>query len=577
MQFQTRFLWIQSILPILKKNFAYTVFFLAHIFFRSLSAMMEPSIETGSAVMSERLEFSEQVGEYFSDEIALPSSPKSAEKPDVKLKSHVKVSAVNLQNGRWRLIFIFPSPIIFIRKDESDELFIEFNQGVDSPDLVKAQEKLGFLVKKFSTGFNKVHIIPKKPVFYHTEASENTFTLDIIPDDQAPIKETRALKIANARLFIEMRCYQAARCALFQLMEEYPNDKDIIVLYATLEGLIPRWQRQYRILYGLSSEYPLDADIRTLMYEAYSPHSSYILSERQLQRTIGLAAVQVYRLQGEEIISMTPDYTLYAGAQFQLYRGHVGLIVNNQGNPEGFRGTRCQGNLYVRKEWVVGGHLTGVLYDQEGAVGALGEAGLLFPSIQSEFNLITYWHRPYWAIFEALAFNGREDMVKLQFSTVYSRYLSLQLETGAHRVGITGTPNGFKAIMASGQLFINLLVGNPIIAFNYALDADYVTWEKVKIGVSGNKYNPVPYVSFENHTVRGYLFYKWREHWYITLFGGETFNRLGLNDRTYGVSVKYSRPLPCGWELELSAYRFPSTTVQGATSEYYTGTFTGRF
>lgn len=553
-------------------------------FFRNflLISVIQIQIFSGlSAALSDRLQFSEQTREYFLEETSLPSEPQFLESSEAKLKlkeeEKVKIEMVDLGGGRWRLIFAFPKPLSFSRKEDCNALLVAFNQPIDSPDLLHIQDKLGFIIKRFSNGYNTIYFVPKRPVSYQAEVCGQNFILEIIPDYYYPVEETRLLKVAYARLLVEKRYYKAAFYILSQMLLEYPDDKDFLVLYATLEGLLPRWQRQYQILYGVTQQNPLDADIRLLMYEAYSPHSSYISVERQLQRTVGLAAIQRYQLQGEQIMRMDLFHTLYAGAQFQLYRGHVGLIVNNQGNTEGFRGTRCQGNVYVRNEWAEGSHLTGVLYDQEGAVGVLGEAGFLLPSIQGGVNVITYWHRPYWAIFEALAFNGREDMFKVQMYSLYNRYFSFQLEAGAHRVGITGTPNGFSAIMASCQVFINLRVGNPIIAFNYGFDADYVTNEKVKIGISGNKYNPVPYVSFENHSVRAYLFYIWRQRWFITLFGGETFNRLGINARTYGASVKYSKPVPCGWELELSAYRFPSTTVSGATGEYYTATITKRF
>lgn len=538
--------------------------------FSSILFSQQPSISP----LSNRLEFSTEMHEYFSEETNMPS-PRTAFNPPKKL-GKVKIQTTPSDDGTWELRFQFPEPVTFKQEIDGDSLFFEFNQPIDSPDLEKAQESLGFLLKKFANGYNTLNLIAKKPVFYNAEAGDSTFILTITPDACAPIEASRSLKVAEARLLVEEREYQMAISALWDLQEEYPCDKDTMLLAATLEGLLPRWQREMQTLSSLRDEHPRDEDLQTLMDIAYSPHSSYVLGERQVQRTIGLAVYQVWRAKEEAIFFSSPFNTFYGGVEWQLYRGHISSIVDSQGNSIGFRGSRNQGTLFARNEWADGKSLSGMLYAQEGAVGAGAAGKMLLPWIQGDVEALACWHRPYWAIFETLAFHGREDLFKIHVNSVYSRYFNWSLEGGMHRVGITGTPNGFTSVLASSEIFINLVVGNPIISLNYGFDAEYITQQKEKLGVNG-EFNPVPYTSFENHSVRGYLVYQWRDRWNLTVFGGETFNRLGLHARTYGISLKYAKPVPRGWEIELSAYRFPSTIVQGATGEYYTATFIYRF
>lgn len=528
--------------------------------------------------VSQHMEFSSGVRDYFGTEIEHPSdvkNPLSVQHKEYKAK--IRIATSPLECGGWRLTFEFPKPVTFKQEIDERGLYLVFNQPIDSPDLLPAQEKLSYLIKRFSSGLNSLLLTPKKPVFYKTDASETTFILEITPDIEAPIELTKSLKIAAARLLIEERAFMSAVNALSQLNDEYPNDKDILLLYANLYSLFPLWQDQVELLNTLATEYPRDEDILQLFWDAYSPHTPYLQLERQVQRTIGLAAVQLYGIRTEDIILTSPDSILYMGAQDQVWSGHIGAIVNNLGETVSFKGARLQGQIWQRKEWDDGSRLGGTLYAQSRVMGFSLEGGRLLPSIQGACGFIAAWHRPYWAIFETLAYRGREDLIKFDVSSIYNRRINWSLEAGAHRVGITGTPNGLSSFLLSGEFFYNILVANPVIALNYGLDAEYIIHQKVKVGINGNLYNPVPYTTFENHSLRAYFIYQWRERWTLTLFGGETFNRLGTHDYTLGANIKYVKSTPCAWEFELSAYRFPSTIIQGATAEYFTATLTTRF
>jgi len=256
----------------------------------------------------------------------------------------------------------------------------------------------------------------------------------------------------------------------------------------------------------------------------------------------------------------------------------VGQIENGLGQIVGFRGTRWQGTLYARNEWANGSHLLGALYAQVSAFGGGLEYGLLWPGIQGEVTVRADWHKPYWAIFETMAYNGTEDKVAVEISSVCNRRFNLQAGGGTRRVGITGTKTGFTSILANAEFYFNISIINPIVALNYGVDAEYIVFEKEKVGISGNLYNPVPYVSFEQHSIRAYVFYNWRKNWYWTFFLGETMNRIGgLKNPTWGVALKYFKTCPLAFEFDLSAYQFPSTIVEGSIAQFFTGTLSIKF
>jgi len=522
-----------------------------------------------------RTEFSIEAGQYVTPtetEAAVPQTSKTTEAPP-----KVKAQAISDGEGGWTVLFEFPEPVTFTQELDRDDLYLEINQPVDATGFLAVQEKVAPLIKRFANGYHTFYLVAKRPVFYQVSADQQTLTINITPNEDADLEMTKQLKIAAARLLVENRDYAPAFQALLDLLEEYPNNKDVLVLYSSLEGLLPRWQHQVGILQTLNSEHPEDEDVETLIYQAYSPHSSYARALRQMQRTVGLAAVQVYLLEGEYALNCLQDSVLYAGAQYQLWSGHIASIVNSEGEDIGFRGWRNRGALYLRNEWSNGNLVKASLYDQKCAFGCGLEGSMLLESIQGHIAMDLEWHRPSWEVFEGLAYHGREDRFYMLMDSVYNRYFSWGIGGGTRRIGITGTPNGFLSRLANVNAILNFWVPNPVIGVTYNLDAEYVYSRQSKKGADGVNFYPVPYTSFENHTLRAFFTYIFREYWYFSAYAGETWNRIGLEACTYGFELKYAKPLPCGWEATISYNHFPSTIVSGATAEFLTATLIFRF
>ncbi len=525
--------------------------------------------------IEDRLEFSQEASSYFSEELMLPSLPKN---PHINNASKVKVEAFYCEESAiWTIVFHFPLSVTVKQQVFLNAFSLEFNQPLDSPDLVTVQDKIGTLVKRFSNGYNTLYIEWHNPQIYSVHAEEKKVILQIEPDFDAHLEENKDASLGLARWAYEVRDYNLAFEELAAIDMDYPNDKEARVLASSLEGQIPRWIRQVNILESLHQEYPHDEDVTTLLYQAFSPHSSFNQVERQIQRTVGLAIVQVYKFRKESLYKMSPFSVLYSGLDFQVWDGHISGIVDSSGNTVPFRGSRCRIALYLRKEWEDGNTLKTSIYDQEGAFGFGVEASTLVPALQGTFIASADWHRPLWEIFEALAFHGREDRFYLQLNSVTNCYLSWTLGSGMRRVGITGTPNGYTSVLVASNVILNAAIQNPLVGVSYSVDAEYVTSITTEISSAGTPFNPVPYTSFEFHTLRANIFYIYQDRWYITVYCGETFNRLGINSPTYGAEIRYAKPIPEGFEATLSGYRFPSTTVAGASATYLTGTLTFRF
>ncbi|QLH35019.1 MAG: hypothetical protein HWD61_01785 [Parachlamydiaceae bacterium] len=352
--------------------------------------------------------------------------------------AEVKIETLSCSPGSWMLIFHFPEPVEFKNEIEEGQLYLEFNQAIDSKDFLTAQDKISTLIKRVSNGYHTLLFEARRPLIYQMESSGSVFYLHLIPDLNAPLEMTKQSKVAFARLLIEKRAYQAAFQQLKRLMQEYPDDKDLWILYSTLEGLLPKWIKQVEILRELHLKNPLDEDIETLMYEAFSPHSSYVLAQRQMQRTISIAAVQVYLLEGEKMIHCFPDHVTYFGSQYQVWDGHVSSIVNSSGQAVGFKQWRNRGAFYLRNDWRNGDSLKLSFYGQEGALGAGLEYKTLIPFLQGSIFTDLQWHRPSWEVFEALAFSGREDRLFLRSNQCITGISPGVLEEEREGLGLAG-------------------------------------------------------------------------------------------------------------------------------------------
>ncbi len=532
-----------------------------------------------STLPSERFEFSQEMGEYFQEELSLPQEPLSPEqKQEIAGKAKPQILASYLENGAWRISITFPYPLEYQETFQNGSLYLIFNQPIDSTDLAKVQEKLSYLLKGLFNGYNTLYLVPERASIFSVKQQEQTLYIDICPDYEADAPTSFSLELAYARLCIEERDYKRAECVIDQLLKKYPQDKDVLLLQTELLGIQQKPQQQIWQLKELSSQYPWDDDVQTLYYDAYTPHSSYLSTGWQLQKTINYATIWLFPFEMEAILSQNSSRTIYLGADYQFWRGKLKSIVNNQGLPTSFFGNRYQADLFLRSAWTQGQSMKATLYEQEtGVFGAGVEGSWLFPALQGRCTLNLDWHRPCWEVFEAFAYHGREDIATFRIDATVNRYLQWSLGSGGRRVGITGVPNGYTSILFEGELFLYCTTTNPSFALNYGIDAEYVRHHAVKIGVDGLPYQPVPLTSFEDHSFRAYLFYTLRNRLYLTLFAGETFNRLGTNDSTYGIDMKYIKPCPHGLEFTLSAYKFPSITVQGAQAIYVTLSLTGRY
>ncbi|MBU6382791.1 MAG: hypothetical protein KGQ49_00310 [Verrucomicrobia bacterium] len=519
----------------------------------------------------ERFQFSEQTRQYFSEELP-PSAQKKGPHGSHTAKK-VKITTCPMEEGGWQARFSFPYPVKVTHRIEGNRLYVDFNQTIDSPDLTDMQERLSYLISQFSNGVHTLYLAGKRDVSYQVASGDQWVEITIMPKEIDPAVSSRSLKIACARLQVENRHYKQGFAALDPLQDT--QDKDVAVLLAELEGLVPLWQRQVQVLDSALAQDPLDEDLYRLRQEAFSPHSSFLAYEWQWQDTLTLAIIRVNRVQEEAIIQRTYDHTLYLGADYQLWSGHVNSLSNTQGADVPFTGARNQGSVSLRNEWENGNFCKGTFYLQEQNVYGGGiAAGCLVPPLQGQFWISADYHRPCWEIFEAFAYHGREDKVEFQLTSVYNRYVNWEIGGGGRRVGITHTPTGYASILAHAEVDINLIITNPILAFHYSYEAEYVEYLKTKIGVEG-PYNPVPLTSFEFHTVSAYLYFTCRENLFITIYGGETFNRLGIKSPNAGIEVKYVKP--CRFEMQMGAYQFPSQVAPGTAERFVLARVTARF
>ncbi len=554
---------------------------LAFPFFLYAREKSETPIVPHPTSPSERLQLSPEYHRFFHEELQMKGSiPEKSQVVENQEAPSRPVHVMACADGGWRICLSFPSCISYSQSSNSCSLCLEFNQPIEDLDFSPAEQALQYLVNRFDTGTNTLLIAASRPLFFSTESCGKDFIIDIYPDFDGSVPIPRYLKIARAQLLIDLRFMESARCALMNLLKEFPDDRDVLVMIADWESAIPRWTREVDILRYSYQKYPYDTDIRILLRDAYFPHTSFVRIEKERIRYINEAIENFYRIDGEWALRSSACTYYYLGGSAQLNRGHISSFVTEEGTTEGFLGNRWMGKVYARTERGDGLDATGTVYITEGVVFGGGlDLKRHLPYHFREIGIIADWHKPYWDTYETFVEFGREDKVLVEFEEMFNRFFEFTFSGGVHRVGVKHIPNGWTSTLVNFDFIWNFYVTpNTTASLVYNFDAEYVYQRATRIDAAGVPFNPVPLTSYEFHTPQVQVSTTFWNRLEINVFAGETIDRLGSQTGiNAGFNILYQKPCPCGWEIYLEASQFPSTTVAGATEQDVTAWFRYRF
>jgi hypothetical protein len=534
--------------------------------FAQTDDMGQMETQPSSVPPNERLHFAEHADIFFREELPVSTVPP----PHLTPPSKIKARALPCGDGGWRICFEFPKPVFYRQCADACTLCLEFNQELANADFEEVQTALQFITLRFETGYNTLAIGTARPSVFCTQRLDNIFILDIYPNYNSTVFIPRVLKVARIRLLVEARLFGPAFCALKHFLTEYPEDRDGLVLLAELEEVLPRWQNAVAILSYLRLRLPYDTVVQAALHNAYYPHTSFVRFERQAVRYIDQAMEYIYRMSAEYIFNRTPEQFCYIGGNFEVHRGHIasGFITNLDGSTSGFKGTRYQGQLYLRKEVRDGTELTGIVYATEGVVMGGGvRYAFLVPCIQGRLALSADWHKPYWFTYETFVHFGREDRIYAEAEARYNRFFDQYLRGGVHRVGIEHVPDGWASVRLNGGAYGHFYVTPTAdVALHYDFDAEYVFHNATRTNAAGEEFQPVPLSTYEFHTFKC-EFVGLYGYWEVTSGVGYTQNRFGTGGLNANIGLRYRKPCPCGWEVAIGASQFPSTTVPGAIEQ----------
>ncbi len=152
------------------------------------------------------------------------------------------------------------------------------------------------------------------------------------------------------------------------------------------------------------------------MWDVYTPHSPYINVQRQIQQTVQLATVQLYQAKAEISSITILGNTLLRWALSTLQWACC-RIVNNKGNTIGFRGRRSQGRSIFVETTMMEVMLLPLPTDKRELWEWEGSGTPCSGGARDFQYLSLDWHKPYWAIYEALAYNGGgQNSIAVEFS-----------------------------------------------------------------------------------------------------------------------------------------------------------------
>lgn len=462
----------------------------------------------------------------------------------------------------------------------NQQIIISTSLPLSDSDFSKAIEKVPPGIKNIESALHTflIQTENKADFFVSVEKDLNqncTFLRVKMHMYPKPFEASLPIEIAKVNLALRDCDYSLAACLLEQLVIRHPENSEVLSLVSALEASCGKWQAGLNWLYRAHMQRPCGEGIWTAFRDLYFQGSPFISLRREAEITQNNSVNQYLELRSAWIMNRNPERFIYIEGSIERVESHmaVGAVVDENGLPIGFKGNRYRGFVRGRKLDVFGTESQYTVYMGEGVAGV----GARWHSRFDQGNYFIYvdWNRPYWEINECLVHQGFISCGGTGAQYFYNARLDGALDVSLHQYGDNVARYATSTICVSGNTNWHLTLKEPFISLNYILDAEYVFAIEERVNPLGDLYQPVPLSSRENHTLRLEMHTTWRKWWTFGLFFGETFNRLGTHNPTAGISCHYF--YPCGLEIDLSAERYPSTTVGGSQVNDLKGVVKWRF
>ncbi len=477
-------------------------------------------------------------------------------------------------NGGTIDIF-WDEPVTFETRKEQRELYILTDRPFTNPDFDIVGKEGDFLFKEISFGYNGLLLTTFQPVefFVQTIGPHNNGIRITVVISGPP--DSRPLDYAKGRLFLEEKRFSEAFYFLYELQKQFPRYDQIEGLIGIAESGVKNWMCALDHLAEANFLAPYDEEYIDSFSQIYYPHSSFVGFEREMERIETVSIEHYWRVHAEYFFLRSACRAFYAGLDLEMNRAHISQYINNEGFITGFLGDRYRGRVYLRSECCLGSVWEFSAYGGEGAFGLGGLYEIKFD--QGQFHVLAEWNRPYWDYLETLVNHGVRHRLFARADAVYNWRWRGGLGVGISQFGTEKYKGAVLTLPLQADLYYTVRSICPIVLLHYNLLAEYQLRNESEINSAGDIFQPVPFFPYENHAFRIDVVYdtKWLK---MESFVGVVVNPMGqtaYRDFTLGLNV--TARLTCSLELDLNAYVYPSTSVQGQRQEVLGGGLKWRF
>lgn len=393
---------------------------------------------------------------------------------------------------------------------QGQKLVLRFDRPIEAPGLLNLPAEIPNWIENVEMGFDTLLIKTPNPAKFEVFSADDQVMIQVA---MASAVEANKGGTADSSVNQELRHLQSnlisrkgkfeAQSKLTDLLEQYPNDHEIIISLAEVEDRLGRWRQSIELYDRALKLEPSDTDA--------------IIAKSYQQEQLGpqVRIDQFYRdTTNEEVQSITratAQQTFYQNYLFGVNYEYRELNDNLarpglDGVSRVFQGNRQQWGVFVERQHDFA-HTRVSIVGQEDEPGAALEHRRQIAV--GELFLRGVYNEPYWDFLEGITNEGVASRLQAKWffeerNPFIGQYrgqgnFSGSLGVNLNRYGVKDDDDIADSVevLAEVRYHLNQIFSGLSVGYN--LNAEYVKLKSPRLNTAGANFNPIPVQTIQNH------------------------------------------------------------------------------
>lgn len=414
-----------------------------------------------------------------------------------------------LVNNRRELLLVFDPNTMGKSRLRSEQVvsYDWLNYVTEGYDRTLVAAKPGWQMEVVKSADGSILVVPQKDMSEQAQTAEAQTTL--------------RYELLKARIELESGKQYDAVDRLNKLMEQYPNDPQLMGFTANAENFTGRWARALKLLRQAEAISPENEDIYVLKRSIEREHAEHVKLDHEW-RMLGDNDEQITTLEGFKSIDDGTDVGVVLKNNFLDTQN----IRRSNGSTGDFDGDRQQAEVFVAHTQDDGTRYKGSLFANNDTLGLGGYFSFINQLGETLFS--AEYHRPYWEFVEGTLDDATRDRIAADHLARINQKLTVDGGISVNRYNVEDGDDVASSlgIQAGATYQVN---AEPFVAVVYGFDAEYELDHEDRIDATGASYRPFPFRSREVHSLGLVGNYEFNRDTRADYLVGYSYDRLGGN------------------------------------------------